>query len=136
MKTKTLYLTAITAILFVAGSIAFTGCGNTSSTKSTGNQNEATEMEDHQDMDGGHEMEEGHEHGDMAKAHYQCPMKCEGDKTYDEPGKCPVCKMDLKKVKADIAEAHYQCPMKCEGDKTYDKEGNCPVCKMALKEVK
>lgn len=27
---------------------------------------------------------------------YQCPMKCEGEKTYDKPGKCPVCKMDLK----------------------------------------
>ena len=31
---------------------------------------------------------------------YQCPMKCEGDKTYDEPGTCPVCKMDLKEVEA------------------------------------
>jgi len=29
---------------------------------------------------------------------YQCPMKCEGDKTYDAPGKCPVCGMDLKPV--------------------------------------
>ena len=29
---------------------------------------------------------------------YQCPMKCEGDKTYDKPGKCPKCGMDLKKV--------------------------------------
>lgn len=29
---------------------------------------------------------------------YQCPMKCEADKTYDEPGSCPVCKMDLKEV--------------------------------------
>ncbi|HLO55135.1 MAG TPA: heavy metal-binding domain-containing protein [Saprospiraceae bacterium] len=29
-------------------------------------------------------------------AHYQCPMKCEGEKTYDKPGPCPVCKMDLK----------------------------------------
>ncbi|MBC7885392.1 MAG: hypothetical protein H7X99_07945 [Saprospiraceae bacterium] len=27
---------------------------------------------------------------------YQCPMKCEGEKTYDKPGTCPVCKMDLK----------------------------------------
>ncbi|MBK7807022.1 MAG: hypothetical protein IPJ51_12045 [Saprospiraceae bacterium] len=27
---------------------------------------------------------------------YQCPMKCEGEKTYDNPGSCPVCKMDLK----------------------------------------
>ena len=30
---------------------------------------------------------------------YACPMKCEGDKTYDKPGSCPVCKMDLKEVK-------------------------------------
>ena len=28
-------------------------------------------------------------------AHYQCPMKCEGDKVYEEAGKCPVCKMEL-----------------------------------------
>ena len=27
---------------------------------------------------------------------YQCPMDCENGKTYEEPGKCPVCKMDLK----------------------------------------
>lgn len=33
-------------------------------------------------------------------AHYQCPMKCEGDKTYDKPGKCPVCNMDLAKVES------------------------------------
>lgn len=26
---------------------------------------------------------------------YECPMHCEGDKTYDSPGSCPVCKMDL-----------------------------------------
>jgi len=26
---------------------------------------------------------------------YQCPMQCEGDKTYAEKGSCPVCKMDL-----------------------------------------
>jgi len=30
---------------------------------------------------------------------YQCPMKCEGEKTYDSPGNCPVCNMRL--VKAD-----------------------------------
>jgi hypothetical protein len=30
---------------------------------------------------------------------YQCPMKCEKDKTYDKPGKCPVCEMDLEGVK-------------------------------------
>ena len=26
---------------------------------------------------------------------YYCPMHCEGDKTYDIPGDCPVCGMDL-----------------------------------------
>ena len=34
----------------------------------------------------------------LAMNDYQCPMKCEGDKVYHEPGKCPKCKMDLKKV--------------------------------------
>lgn len=29
---------------------------------------------------------------------YQCPMKCEGEKTYNQPGSCPVCKMDLVSV--------------------------------------
>jgi dipeptidase len=35
----------------------------------------------------------------LAMHDYQCPMKCEGDKVYHEPGKCPKCKMDLKEVK-------------------------------------
>ncbi len=34
----------------------------------------------------------------LAMNDYQCPMKCEGDKIYHEPGKCPKCKMDLKKL--------------------------------------
>lgn len=29
---------------------------------------------------------------------YQCPMKCEGSKTYDKPGTCPVCNMDLEGI--------------------------------------
>jgi hypothetical protein len=33
------------------------------------------------------------------EARYQCPMKCEGEKTYDQPGRCPVCKMYLQPVK-------------------------------------
>lgn len=36
-------------------------------------------------------------HEDLAV--YQCPMQCEGDKTYVEIGSCPVCKMDLKRIK-------------------------------------
>lgn len=29
---------------------------------------------------------------------YGCPMKCEKEKTYDKPGKCPVCGMKLKGI--------------------------------------
>lgn len=32
------------------------------------------------------------------KAVYQCPMDCEDGKTYDEPGQCPVCEMDIKRI--------------------------------------
>ncbi len=31
---------------------------------------------------------------------YYCPMFCEGDKVYDEPGSCPVCGMDLVTIEA------------------------------------
>ncbi len=32
------------------------------------------------------------------KVVYVCPMKCEGEKHYHQPGKCPVCGMELEKV--------------------------------------
>ena len=35
---------------------------------------------------------------EMAMTAYQCPMKCEGEKTYEEEGTCPKCKMDLKEI--------------------------------------
>lgn len=31
-------------------------------------------------------------------AQYACPMKCESEKTYSDPGNCPVCGMALKKL--------------------------------------
>ena len=37
---------------------------------------------------------------------YQCPMKCEGDKTYDKPGKCPKCKMDLEDIAGHEGHDH------------------------------
>ena len=50
---------------------------------------------------------------------YQCPMHCEGDKTYDQPGKCGVCKMDLQllvmntKKEGEISELSiYNLPSK------------------------
>jgi protein SCO1/2 len=39
---------------------------------------------------------------DIAEA-YQCPMQCEDTKTYDEPGSCPICKMDLKLIENDVS---------------------------------
>ena len=70
-----------------------------------------------------------HEHKENVT--YACPMKCEGEKTYDEAGSCPKCNMDLKKVE----KVTYACPMKCEGEKTYDEVGSCPKCNMDLKKV-
>jgi len=84
---------------------------------------------------------------------YVCPMKCEGDKTYDAPGDCPVCNMHLVPVNeqtqktsrhrhqhehhqhkktSESGEGVYYCPMHCEGDKTYNQPGDCPVCGMHL----
>ncbi len=41
------------------------------------------------------------------EVHYQCPMKCEGDKTYLEPCTCPVCNMDLQKLEdKETSHAH------------------------------
>ena len=60
-----------------------------------------------------HEHNENHEHIDEHKHEhmegehtvmYYCPMKCEGDKTYSKPGKCPVCEMDLEKVEENGAD--------------------------------
>ncbi len=34
---------------------------------------------------------------------YQCPMKCEGEKTFDKPGSCSVCKMDLQPLSEPTA---------------------------------
>jgi hypothetical protein len=44
---------------------------------------------------------------DMAMAaEYQCPMDCEDGKTYDSPGACPVCAMDLKKIEKEGEHTH------------------------------
>jgi heavy metal translocating P-type ATPase len=80
---------------------------------------------------------------------YYCPMLCEGDKKYKEPGRCPVCGMNLVPVnksaetqvklaplpsikKKSDGAGQYYCPMLCEGDKKYSKPGDCPVCGMHL----
>lgn len=69
-----------------------------------------------------------------AAASFSCPMKCEGDKTYDKPGQCPKCNMDLKAKKEPVkteAMKMYGCPM--HADITSDKPGKCSKCGMDLK---
>ncbi|TDS19050.1 Cu2+-exporting ATPase [Maribacter caenipelagi] len=63
---------------------------------------------------------------------FYCPMHCEGDKTYDKPGDCPVCGMDLVEevnLKA-TSDTQYTCPMHPEIIK--DEPGSCPICGMDL----
>jgi hypothetical protein len=55
--------------------IACSGGGNQSETEAAETQTEVT-----------------------ASKKYACPMQCEGDKTYETAGQCPVCKMDLEEV--------------------------------------
>ncbi len=62
---------------------------------------------------------------------YYCPMHCEGDKTYDKSGDCPICGMDLVMQKS-IAKINvdFTCPMHPEI--INDKPGSCPICGMDL----
>lgn len=89
-KMKNLFslLVVLTALFF------FAACGgntNAASDQVEGNQNQEEHMDSH-DEAGHMENADGQEVSEV----YVCPMKCEGEKTYDEAGKCPVCGMDLK----------------------------------------
>ena len=62
---------------------------------------------------------------------YYCPMHCEGEKTYDKPGDCPVCGMDLvPEASGAPAATKYTCPMHPEV--ISDEPGSCPKCRMDL----
>lgn len=63
-------------------------------------------------------------------AKYYCPMHCEGDKTYDKPGDCPVCGMDLVAEATETSATIYTCPMHPEIEQ--DHPGSCPKCGMDL----
>lgn len=61
---------------------------------------------------------------------FYCPMHCEGDKTYSQPGNCPVCGMDLVEQPTQQATQQYTCPMHPEV--LSDQPGACPICGMDL----
>ncbi|MDP5201256.1 heavy metal translocating P-type ATPase [Flavobacterium sp. DG2-3] len=85
----------------------------------------------------GHKKEEHSHHKTETKKVYQhsangvyyCPMHCEGDKTYNKPGDCPVCGMDLV-PQVTVSAAQYTCPMHPEI--VSDEPGDCPICGMDL----
>lgn len=81
----------------------------------------------------------GHSHHQPKKegtgtGKFYCPMQCEGEKMYDEPGDCPVCGMDLVEEvsmsSSSSGSTQYTCPMHPEV--VQDKPGSCPKCGMDL----
>jgi heavy metal translocating P-type ATPase len=68
---------------------------------------------------------------DAGSGVWYCPMHCEGEKTYDKPGDCPVCGMDLVE-EANLKQmgGKYTCPMHPEV--VTDEPGSCPKCGMEL----
>ena len=77
MKTKIL-----TAAILLSSVMFFASCGN-----KTSESNKAT-----------------HTNEQATNVKYHCPMRCEGDKMYDEPGQCPVCNMNLEKMDSTTHE--------------------------------
>ena len=72
-----------------------------------------------------------HATGIASKETYYCPMHCEGDKTYDQPGDCPVCGMNLiQTVEVTASNTLYTCPMHPEV--IQNGPGACPICGMDL----
>ncbi|MAZ25491.1 MAG: copper-translocating P-type ATPase [Cytophagaceae bacterium] len=85
--------------------------------------------EHHQD----HKRKEKEAPKDQVTGTFYCPMHCEGDKTYDKPGDCPVCGMDLveeKNISASSNSQQWICPMHPEI--VEDESGSCPICGMDL----
>lgn len=84
---------------------------------------------DHNPVSGHHDHDRASRSGNNGQ--YYCPMRCEGDKTYDVPGDCPVCGMHLmKEEKSSRSKQIYICPMHPEIKQ--DKPGTCPKCGMNL----
>lgn len=61
---------------------------------------------------------------------FYCPMHCEGEKTYDKAGDCPICGMDLLEQPKLVQATNYTCPMHPEI--IQNNPGSCPICGMDL----
>lgn len=86
-----------------------------------------------------HKKEANHHlsHNEKGNGRFYCPMHCEGDKTYDKAGDCPVCGMDLVEEVSTASSGsadQWTCPMHPEVIK--DQPGDCPICGMNLVPLK
>tara|TARA_R110002050_G_scaffold233063_3_gene368796 strand:- start:18912 stop:21410 length:2499 start_codon:yes stop_codon:yes gene_type:complete len=63
---------------------------------------------------------------------FYCPMHCEGEKTYDKAGDCPVCGMDLVEEQnlSNTTANQWTCPMHPEV--INEEPGVCSICGMDL----
>ena len=68
------------------------------------------------------ENDKEQKHSESSSSVYYCPMHCEGDKTYDKPGDCPVCGMHLVAQPSKIAtvkESYQIHGMTCDGCRSH-----------------
>lgn len=77
-----------------------------------------------------HEEHHQKESPEKGNGIFYCPMHCEGNKTYNKPGNCPICGMDLVEQPAIKRTVQYTCPMHPEVIR--NEPGNCPICGMDL----
>jgi P-type Cu+ transporter len=77
-----------------------------------------------------HTMKSKSTHKIKGNGIYYCPMHCEGKKTYDKAGDCPVCGMNLIEQPQLTEGQQYTCPMHPEIIE--NKPGSCPICGMDL----
>ncbi len=74
-------------------------------------------------------------HGDLP-LRYVCPMPEHADILYDNPGKCPICSMELVPIRSDstatVEPSYWVCPMP-EHESIHEKNpGKCSICGMTL----
>ena len=55
---------------------------------------------------------------------FYCPMKCEGEKTFAEAGKCSVCKMDLVSSKVEEEAPVEEAQHDHEHEHNHGEEGH------------
>lgn len=72
-----------------------------------GNFGQGAEKKEALTHDSGDAHTHSHDGNFNSKGSYQCPMKCEGSKTYDAVGNCPVCNMKLVPVADNSSHSHH-----------------------------